>query len=280
MTAPHPVPGERSDGESNQGERSESNPRTSAALRAFAALPTVLVATDYDGVVAPIVSDPERAFPLPGTMDTLRALAAAPGVTVALVSGRDRATLRALSGADDPLVTVGSHGGEFDDGFTARELTDDRRALLATVIAQLTDIADRFPGAAIESKPTSAALHVRNAGPDGAVALEEARRGPATIAGVHATEGKAVLELAVVEASKGHALKVLRAAVGADAVLYLGDDVTDERAFAVLRGPDSGGPDVSVKVGAGDTVAEYRLPDPEGVRYALRELLRLRSDGR
>ena len=58
-----------------------------AALERFAALDTVLVATDYDGVVAPIVADPAAAFPLPGTVPALTSLAALPGVAVALVSG-------------------------------------------------------------------------------------------------------------------------------------------------------------------------------------------------
>ena len=67
-----------------------------------------------------------------------------------------------------------------------------------------------------------------------------------------------VLELAVVETSKGTALDVLRKRTGADAVLFAGDDVTDEKAFAVLRPGDLG-----VKVGPGETAAEYRVDDPE-----------------
>ncbi|MDF0528324.1 trehalose-phosphatase [Tsukamurella sp. 8F] len=245
------------------------------ALRAFAELPTILVATDYDGVVAPIVTDPARAFPLPGTVETLRELAALPGVTVALISGRDRATLLSLSGAGDGIITVGSHGAEFDDGFAGETLTPNKRALLAAVIERLEAVAAEYAGAAVEIKPTSAALHVRNVATGAEAALDEARRGPAALAGVQATEGKAVLELAVVEASKGRALETLRAATGADGVLYLGDDVTDEKAFAVLAPPD-----VSVKVGPGDTVAKYRVPDPDSVLDALHELLRLRrSEG-
>ncbi|MFC7754605.1 trehalose-phosphatase [Tsukamurella soli] len=254
------------------------------ALRPFAQIETLLVTTDYDGVVAPIVADPARAFPLPGTVDALLELAALPRVTVALVSGRDRTTLRSLSGAERPLVTVGSHGGEFDDQFTARELTPVRRELLTTVAGVLAEIAARYPGAVVETKPTSAALHVRNAsggwtapGSPGAAALDEARHAAAALPGVYPTEGKAVLELAVIEASKGRALELLRDTTGAGGILYFGDDVTDERAFAVLRQPRDGGPDLGVKVGSGDTAAQYRVPDPEAVRDALRELLRLRT---
>ncbi|CAM3143301.1 trehalose-phosphatase [Tsukamurella hominis] len=245
----------------------------SQALARFAALPTVLVTTDYDGVVAPIVADPAAAFPLPGTVAALESLAGLPGVTVALVSGRDRATLGRLSGAPASLVTVGSHGAEWDEGFEGA-LTADLVELRATVLSGLTAIAGRFPGAAVEPKPLGAALHVRNvvdpsAGP---VALEEARRGPAALPGVHATDGKAVLELTVLDASKGRALQTLRERTGAAAVLYLGDDVTDEKAFAVLTEAE----DVSVKVGDGATAARFRVDGPVDARAVFEELLALR----
>ncbi|KXP11373.1 HAD family hydrolase [Tsukamurella pulmonis] len=244
-----------------------------AALERFAALDTVLVATDYDGVVAPIVADPAAAFPLPGTVPALTSLAALPGVAVALVSGRDRATLGRLSGAAAPLVTVGSHGAEWEEGLEG-VLSPALIDLRASVLADLTAIAERFPGAAVEPKPLGAALHVRNvvdpsAGP---LALEQARRGPAALPGVHATDGKAVLELTVLDASKGRALTVLRERTGAAGVLYLGDDVTDEKAFAVLTGPE----DVSVKVGDGATAARFRVDAPADARAVFEELLALR----
>jgi trehalose-phosphatase len=54
----------------------------------------------------------------------------------------------------------------------------------------------------------------------------------------------------------------LARSTGSDATLYLGDDVTDERAFAALD-PASG--DLTVKVGEGETVATQRVPDPASV---------------
>ncbi|MET9325513.1 trehalose-phosphatase [Tsukamurella sp. NPDC003166] len=241
------------------------------ALGGFSALGTVLVATDYDGVVAPIVSDPAAAFPLPGTVPALEALAALPGVTVALVSGRDRATLGRLSGVQSSIVTVGSHGAEWEGGIA---LDGEQQELRSTVLSALSVIADRFPGAAVEPKPLGGALHVRNVvdPASGAQALQEARRGPAALPGVHATEGKAVLELTVLDASKGRALTVLREQVRADAVLYLGDDVTDEKAFAVLTGAG----DVSVKVGDGATAARFRVDGPADARAVFEELAALR----
>ncbi|KXO98614.1 trehalose-phosphatase [Tsukamurella pseudospumae] len=247
-----------------------------AALGRFAALGTVLVATDYDGVLAPIVSDPAAAFPLPGSVAALTSLSGLPGVTVAVVSGRDRATLGRLSGVAAPIVTVGSHGAEWAEGFEAA-LGADLLQLRSTVLSALSAIADRFPGAAVEPKPLGGALHVRNVVDPaaGAQALQEARRGPAALPGVHATEGKAVLELTVLDASKGRALTVLREQVRADAVLYLGDDVTDEKAFAVLDAPR----DVSIKVDSDPavvTAARFRVDGPAEARSVFEELAALR----
>lgn len=86
-------------------------PPSREELGAFARRGDVLVASDFDGVLAPIVLDPASARPQPGTIEALSAMAALPGVSVALASGRDLATLRALTGIDEssPIVLIGSH---------------------------------------------------------------------------------------------------------------------------------------------------------------------------
>lgn len=238
-----------------------------SALVAASSCDRLLLASDYDGCVAPIVSRPQDAAPLPESIAALRAASTVENTWVAVVSGRALADLTQRSGlADDPgIVLVGSHGSEFDTGFE-QPITDGQRALLARIVGEFTSIAASFAGVTVETKPISTALHVRNAAPaDAEAALVAARRGPASWAGVEVTEGKAVIELAVIATSKGIALDLLRARTGADAVIYLGDDVTDEKAFAHLRH----GHDVSIKVGAGDTAAQYRIGDPTDVATVL-----------
>jgi trehalose 6-phosphate phosphatase len=242
----------------------------SEALAKLARVPTLLVALDFDGVLAPIVQDPSTSAPLPGSAAAVGALAELPGTTVAMLSGRALADLRAVSGFGPPVRLVGSHGGEFDDG--ALVLSEEQQSVKDELEAAVSRIVDCEPGARVEDKPASVVVHVRGADP--AVAervLDAARAGPARLPGVDATEGKAVLELAVVQVSKGAAIDTLRERLRADAVLFVGDDVTDETAFVRLRPGD-----VGIKVGDGDTAAGYRVATPQDVTDVLEELLAAR----
>jgi trehalose-phosphatase len=238
------------------------SPALESALRALARTPHLLAASDFDGVLAPIVSQPSAARPLPRSVDALTALAGLPDTDVAAISGRALDDLRTLLSPPPGVHLVGSHGSEFGPGLS---LTPERADLRRRVESGLAELVDGRPGVALETKPVSVAVHVRNAPRDVAAAvLSEVLAGPATWDGVHVSEGKEVVELVVVDASKGTALDLLRAQVGATGVLFVGDDVTDERAFAVLR--DS---DVGVKVGPGETLARHRVADPDEVTTLL-----------
>jgi trehalose-phosphatase len=243
-----------------------------AALRALAGTPVLLVACDYDGVIAPIVEDPAKAFPRLESMDRLRALATLPDTPVAMISGRALRDLTVLARFPAELHLVGSHGAEFDADF-AQELTDERRELHARLADELKRIVGDAEGVLLESKPASIAVHVRNASPDvGRRVLDAVSTGPARWAGIEVTAGKKVLELAVISSSKGTALDVLRERLGATGALFVGDDVTDEKAFARL-----GRSDVGVKVGSGKTAAGHRISDPVAVTTLLQFLLDARK---
>jgi len=237
------------------------------ALDGAVVTPRLLVASDFDGTLAPIVNNPADARPLPGAADALIALAGLPSTTVALVSGRALSTLRELSSMPPPVHLVGSHGAEFDSGFSH----DIDRELLERITAELMAIAADRPGVTVEPKPASVALHVRNAGPaDGRAALDAALAA-AQAWNAELTEGKAVLEFAVISTDKGEAIDIIRDRDDATAVVFFGDDVTDEKAFRRMRDGD-----VGVKVGPGDTLARYRVESPEDVATALTRLLERR----
>jgi trehalose 6-phosphate phosphatase len=248
----------------------EASGELNAALAELARAPTLLVALDFDGVLAPIVQDPTTSRPLPGSAAAVHALVELPGTTVVMLSGRALGDLRTVSGFRAPVRLVGSHGGEFDDGGLV--LTDEQALVKAELEAAVRAVVDGEPGVRLEEKPAGIVVHVRGA--DAAVAervLDAVRAGPATLPGVEPTEGKAVLEMAVVHVSKGAALETLRTQLGADGVLFVGDDVTDETAFVTLRRGD-----VGIKVGPGDTAAEHRIATPEDVTVVLEELLAAR----
>lgn len=223
-----------------------------AALAALADRRPLLVASDYDGVLSPLVDVPSEAGPQPGAAEVLLRLAAVPGVTVALVSGRGVADLQATSGFTGRLRFVGSHGAEFDGPLTG-ELAERRDALAA----RLEPLVSGTPGARLEIKPASVAVHVRQVSdrPAAAALLEAA--GAQADSSLTMKPGKDVLELAVTDADKGSAVRRLADEVGARGVLFLGDDVTDEDAFTTL-----GADDVTVKIGDGVTAAGHRVDDP------------------
>lgn len=234
-----------------------------AALDAVSATPRLLVTSDFDGTLAPIVDNPADARALPGAAAALVALAHAPDTAAALISGRARSVLGELSALPPAVHLVGSHGAEFESGFV--QTVDE--TLLARIVATLTDIAAQYPGTAVEPKPASVALHVRNAAAtDGAAALEAARAA-AVAWDAEMTAGKAVLEFAVITTNKGSAIEALREQTEATAVVFLGDDVTDEKAFARLRDGD-----VGVKVGTGPSAAQYRVDSPDQVAEVLARL--------
>ncbi len=235
-----------------------------ARLRELARVPVLLVACDYDGTLAPIIDNPDEARPTRESVVALRRLATMPDTHVAVISGRALRDLAALSRLPEEIHLVGSHGTEFDVGF-ADDLSPEQRERRDRVLEVLNDIARRDLGFIIEPKPAGVAFHYRKADPElAATAVDEVLRGPGKWNGVHVKTGKMVVELSVLDVNKGDALDRLRTDMSAEAVLYTGDDVTDEDAFARLTGPDFG-----LKVGMGPSLAHARLESPRVVAQAL-----------
>jgi trehalose 6-phosphate phosphatase len=241
-------------------------------LEAVACAPVLLVASDYDGTLAPIVPDPADATPKRESLVALRELAALPHTHVAVISGRSLSELARLLGSPDGVHLVGSHGSEFDLDF-AHSLPPNAAELRNRLRHELSSIAADNSGFLIEEKPASVAFHYRNAPEHLAKrALHAVTSGPALMEGVYTRHGKKVVELAVVPTNKGVALETLRQRVGASTVVFLGDDTTDEDAFITLQGPDIG-----IKVGAGDSQARFRLNETDDVARVLASLYEKRA---
>ena len=255
-----------------------------AALDEFVRTPRILVASDFDGVIAPIVAHRDEVEPDPQALGALRELSEMPGVAVALVSGRSLADLDHHTRMPSSVVQVGSHGAEVGAlppwmhaemlDSAALGLDEEHEHLLASITRALRKIASANPGAEVELKPAAAVLHTRNARGRGAGnATEAALEYALSLPDVTVTPGKEVVEFSVVDANKGSAVQALARANAADSWLYLGDDVTDESVFQQI-----GEDDLGIKVGGGDTAATHRIADPAAARDLLLDLARRRRD--
>lgn len=246
------------------------------ALAAFTARDRVLIALDFDGTLAPEVDDPQQARALPAAHDALLRLSAMPGTTVALLSGRSLTSLAAVSGLPDTVPLVGSHGLELRlTAGDARPPVDaaDRERVLA-LRSRLEPLVAATAGAWIEEKPAGFAVHVRLVDPAAAAPLLEDLRadGLAVDPDAVVRDGKNLIEFSVRDATKGDGLRALRASASPGAVLFAGDDVTDEDALAVLEPGD-----VGIKVGSAPSVAPFRVADPSAVARLLQRLVVLRE---
>lgn len=185
----------------------------------------MLIASDFDGTLAPIVARPDAARALPMSMDGLERLSGA-GARVAVISGRSREALETLV----PLrgaILLGDYGLE---RATARE-----RLALDRFEAAAGKVVDRHPGAVLEPKPGSASVHFRHnpqAGPELVAELAPL----AAELGLRASTGRMVLEVRPSRADKGAALVRLVRRFKPNAVLFAGDDEGDRTAFEVVAG--------------------------------------------
>lgn len=257
----------------------ELDPSLHAALAGFAEHERVLVALDFDGTMSPLVDRPQDARPLPQTAAAFEQLAASPGVYTAVVSGRNLQSLREVYPQPRPGICIGSHGAErvvpsrLGANWQDEPLTAEQTALLGTVTQRLEHVAAAHENASLEYKPSATVLHVRQALPDAAAkALAQARQALADLDGVKLLDGKAVLEATVHHGDKGQSLQWLRETLDVQAVLFAGDDVTDENGFRVL-----GAEDVGIKVGSGPTAAAYSISSPADLPDLLKSLISMRN---
>lgn len=269
------------------------DPALDRALAELARTPRLLVALDFDGTLAPTVDVPGDARALPAANAAVLRLLELPATRVALVSGRALASLKQVSDLPGGVLLVGSHGVEFeldsdsdsdngsgsgsasasasDSGGSIPQLGENEHARRAALQQALARVAGRFAHVHLEEKPAGFALHTRLASAEDAAAAEQEALGSADVEGVTWRRGKDVLEFSVRYADKGIALSRLRDYTGASSVLFVGDDVTDEDAFRVLRAGDLG-----VKVGAGATAAAFSIDGPVAVAPLLTRLAQAR----
>ena len=204
----------------------------------------LLVALDVDGTLAPIVQRPEDAAVPERTRRAVAALVDAPDTQVAIVSGRAAADAAHVVGLLAGLWVVGNHGAEVvtPDGVrTIDPLVAPYTPAIAAAFDALHGEVARVSGAAVEDKRWSLALHYRRvADPADVAEVERAAVRVAADYGLVLHRAKKIFELRPpVRVNKGTALRRLSEDLGATAhgaaILFAGDDLTDEDAFEVLR---------------------------------------------
>jgi trehalose 6-phosphate phosphatase len=226
----------------------------------------VLLAFDYDGVLAPLLRQPGGARMRPRTRQLLRRLTRL--YPVAAVSGRAWKDTRRLTEGVVPHV-VGNHGFEL-----LRPLPVPAAALRAVRgwRRELGEALAGVPGVHFEEKRSTLSVHY-GLGP-GARRAERAVYAAANrLQGSRLLPGKRVLNVLPHDfPNKGDAIRALLARLGLSAALYLGDDVTDEDAFRL-------GPPLvlGVHVGPGPSLAPWKLPAQADVDELLLRLVRLRE---
>jgi trehalose 6-phosphate phosphatase len=216
---------------------------------------------DFDGTLVELASTPDGIFVPRSVPDILTALRRATNGAVAVVSGRGIDNIDSFLRMPD-LPVAGMHGAERRDsngdvqriGFNDERLLRMEHALEAVVKAN--------PGMLLEIKGAALALHYRNAAEREPAARAATERLVAEYADAYVLQpGKMVYEIKPKDVDKGRAVRAYMTEppfTGRKPV-FIGDDLTDEKGFAVVNEFDG----LSVKVGPGDTVARTRIESVE-----------------
>ena len=258
-------------------------PEGQAGLDALLERPgDALIAADFDGTLAPIVSDPSAARALPGAVPVLAGLARVVG-TLAVITGRPAADAVAYGGLDavDGLIVLGHYGGQrWQAGRVAAPEPPPAVDAARRALPGLLRDAGAPDGTWIEDKTHAVAVHTRKtADPEAALALlREPLDGLAARLGLAAEPGRFVIELRPRGVDKGAALLGLARETDARSAMFCGDDLGDLAAFAAVRQLRAAGiPGCTVASASPESprvaaAADVVVDGPEGVVEFLGEI--------
>jgi trehalose-phosphatase len=228
---------------------------------------------DFDGTLAEIEEQPEKARMSDAVRDKLAACAARPDTDVAIVTGRSLPDIRRV-GAPEQAIFVANHGLEIEGPglapFVHADLAAHREALDRAARALHACAPE---GCWVEDKGASLTFHFRGARPAERTSAAAHARQVAREHGLQARDALCAVEVRTpIDWDKGDAvLRVLRSLHGrawSESVeaIYAGDDETDEDAFRALQGLG-----VTFRVGHAErpTAAMHRLPNVAAVEALL-----------
>ena len=220
------------------------------ALQAIIDSPSnTLIATDFDGTLAPIVEDPAQAYGDPRAVAALGRLAQYVG-TVVVITGRSARTAVKLGGFREiaglsSMIVLGQYGVERWNAVDDEYILPPEPPEVSAAAEDLPEILDSLglAGARIEDKGRAFAVHTRLLpDPEGAlVKLEGPLRELAARHGLMLEPGKKVWEIRAPGMDKGVALRAIVDEIGARQVLFAGVDLGDLSAFRAVRVLSSAG---------------------------------------
>jgi trehalose 6-phosphate phosphatase len=224
---------------------------------------------DFDGTLVDIVERPDAVVVDPSLPDILSLLQTRLSGALAIVSGRPIAFLdqRFLPYQFD---MAGLHGLEERIAGELQLCDPEEHPQLRRMIGRLHEAVSAKPGVLIEDKGCSVAIHWRLAPQEKEFALATAHAAVEALGSEYRLQhGKAVAEILPSAAGKG---KVIERFLHASPYkgrrpIFVGDDLTDENGFKTVNA--RGG--LSVRIGAGETIAKFRLGTPADLRHCLSE---------
>ncbi|MGF6777888.1 trehalose 6-phosphate phosphatase [Paraburkholderia sp. GAS334] len=238
-------------------QTAERQDKTMRALPAVLSPSETAFFFDFDGTLVELAPTPDGVLVQPRVIELLTELRRLTNGAVAIVSGRGIDSIDSFLGMPD-MPIAGLHGAERRDanGDTQRTGFNDDRLL--RMEQDLAEIVRTNPGMLLEIKGAAVALHYRNAPEREPVAREATSRLVAEYPDAYVLQpGKMVYEIKPKDVDKGRALRAFldEPPFTGRTPVFAGDDLTDEKGFAVVN--ERGG--VSIKVGGGDSVAKTRL---------------------
>lgn len=222
---------------------------------------------DYDGTLREFVNDPQNAKPAQDLLANLEKIIASGKLRLYIVSGRDRDFLDKHFGHLN-MTLIAEHG------FYSRHAGEEKWEPLAENTdmswkAHFLEIFNMYsqstPGTAVEEKATALVWHYRKADPEfgswkASELMGELYEAVSNIP-VEIHHGAKIVEISSQDVSKGRAVELFCSKDKIKNSICIGDDLTDETMFRLHRENHT-----SIKVGGGETQADFRLSSPKKVR--------------